>query len=193
MRQRSSVQRLRGSSGVTLVELLIVIAIIGIVAGIAIPKIDLTRFRVDSAMQSAGMIMLGAQRLAATRQFDVIVGFDQASNTIRVHQDANDNGLIDQGEAVTRRDLGDLVVFGRAGAPAYTIGAAAVTFTQVRDGLPAVTFHRNGSASEYGGFYLTSRRAVLAGLAKDSRLVEIERSTGRTSWYRYNNGWVRGF
>ncbi len=193
MQQRSAMKRLSGSSGVTLVELLIVVTIIGIVASIAIPKIDLTRYRVDGAMQSTGMVLLGAQRLAATRQFDVIVGFDQATNTVRVHQDANNNGVIDGGEAATRRDLGDLVVLGRAGAPAHAVGAAAVTFAQVRDGLPSVTFHRNGSASEYGGVYLTSRRAVLTGLATDTRLLEVERSTGRTSWYRYNNGWIRGF
>jgi prepilin-type N-terminal cleavage/methylation domain-containing protein len=193
MRQGVAVKRLSGSSGVTLVELLIVVTIIGIVAGIAIPKIDLTRYRVDGAMQSAGMTLLGAQRLAATRQFDVIVGFDQANNAIRVHQDANNNGVVDGGEPVTQRALGDLVVFGRAGAAAHAVGAAAVTFTQMRNGLPSVTFHRNGSASEYGGIYLTSRRAVLAGLATDSRLLEVERSTGRTSWYRYNNGWIRGF
>jgi prepilin-type N-terminal cleavage/methylation domain-containing protein len=184
---------MRGSRGVTLIELLIVLAIIGIVAGIAIPKIDLTRYRVDGAMQSAGMVLLGAQRLAATRQFDVIVGFDQANNGIRVHQDANDNGAIDGGEVVTQRGLGDLVVFGLAGAPAHAVGAAAVTFTQVRGGLPSVTFHRNGSASEYGGVYLTSRRAVLAGLATDTRVLEVERSTGRASWYSYRNGWIRGF
>jgi prepilin-type N-terminal cleavage/methylation domain-containing protein len=193
MRQRSIMHKLSGTSGVTLVELLIVVAIIGIVAGIALPRINLTRFRVDGAMQSAGIVLLGAQRLAATRQHDVIVGFDQANGTIRVHQDANNNGLIDGGEAVTTRELGELVVFGRAGAAAHAVGAAAVTFTQTRGGLLAVTFHRNGSASEYGGVYITSRRAVLAGLATDTRLLEIERSTGRTSWYRYNNGWIRGF
>jgi MSHA pilin protein MshB len=193
MRQRLSIKRLRGSRGVTLIELLIVLAIIGILAGIAIPKIDITRYRVDGAMQNAGMILLGAQRLAATRQFDVIVSFNLAANTIRVHQDANDNGVVDGNEIATQRELGDLVVFGLAGAPPHAVGAAAVTFTQMRGGFPSVTFHRNGSASEYGGVYLTSRRGVLAGLATDTRLLEVERSTGRTSWYRYHNGWVRGF
>lgn len=62
-------------------------------------------------------------------------------------------------------------------------------------GLPALTFHRDGSASEEGGFYITSRRAqVVGGYPQDTRAVEVERATGRPSWYRAGiNEWHRGF
>lgn len=180
--------------GVTLIELLTVVVIIGILASIAMPRIDITRYRVNSAMQTAGLTLLAAQRTAVTRQHDVVVGFDVATASIRVHDDANNDGTVDPGERVRSRPLGDNVVFGLAGAPAWAIGANAVTFGQSRAGLPAVTFHRNGSASEYGGVYITSRRAASSGLATETRLLEVERATGRTTWYRYAGGaWARGF
>lgn len=185
--------RSAGIRGVTLVELITVVTIIGILAAIAIPRIDITGYRVNTAMQTAGLMLLSAQRLAVTRQHDVIVGFDEGSAAIRVHEDADNDGVIDAGEHVRRRPLGDNVVFGRAGAPPYAIGAGPVTFTQTRDGLRAVTFHRNGSASEYGGVYLTSRRAAQSGRADETRALEVERATGRTTWYRHGTQWLRGF
>ena len=136
---------------------------------------------------------LAAQQQAVTRQHDFVVGFDAPNGSIRVHQDANNDGKIDAGERVRNWPLGDNVVFGRGGAPAFAIGQPAVTFTQVREGLPSVIFHRSGSASEYGGFYLTSRRSALGGLSRDARAIEVERATGRATWYRYVNQWSKDF
>jgi hypothetical protein len=53
-------------------------------------------------------------------------------------------------------------------------------------------FHRTGSASEAKGVYITSLRT---GHPEDTRALEIERSTGRVSWYRFQppSSWKRGF
>ncbi|MDH4045124.1 MAG: prepilin-type N-terminal cleavage/methylation domain-containing protein [Gemmatimonadota bacterium] len=182
-----------GTRGVSLVELLTVVVIIGVMVAIALPRIDVSRYRVNSAMQTAGLLLISAQQQAVTRQHDFVVGFDAPNGSIRVHQDANNDGKIDAGERVRNWPLGDNVVFGRGGAPAFAIGQPAVTFTQVREGLPSVIFHRSGSASEYGGFYLTSRRSALGGLSRDARAIEVERATGRATWYRYVNQWSKDF
>lgn len=181
--------------GFTLIEIVIVLAIIGLLAVIALPNIDLGRYQANSAMQGVGSTLLAAQRRAVTRQHDVVVTFNVPNNAISIHEDANNDGVVDANERNIAYPVGDKVVFGNGGAPNHPIGAGPITFSKIVRGLPAVTFHRNGSASESGGFYLTTRRAVNAGgIPTDGRVIEIERSTGRASWYRYVNGaWTRGF
>lgn len=182
-------------AGFTLIEMLIVMVILGLVVAFAAPKIDMTRYRIESGMQGIGITMLAVERQAITQQHDVILLFDVPNNTIRIHDDANNNGVIDAGERVRGVSLGDGVVFGRAAAPARPMGPGPVTFTKVINGFPALVFHRDGSASEAGGFYLTSVRAATSGAhLEDSRAIELERATGRASWYRYGAPvWRRAF
>jgi prepilin-type N-terminal cleavage/methylation domain-containing protein len=181
--------------GFTIVELLVVLTVVGILLGMARPHIDLAGFRIRAGVQQVGTTLLAAQRLAIKRQHNVVVAFDESRGLIRIHEDADNDGAMDAGEAVRWVELGDELAFGRAGAAARPMGEDAVNYTKTRAGLPAVTFHRNGSVSEEGGFYITSRRALATQLHPgDTHAVEIERSTGRVTWFRYEgSSWRRGF
>ena len=186
----------RSAFGFTLVEMLIVLVVIGLVVGLAAPKIDVIKFRIGSAMQGVGMSLLAVERQAITQQHDVIVMFDVPNNLIRIHDDANNNDIVDPGERVRGMPLGEGIVYGRpASVTPRPMGTGAVTFTKVVAGLPAVVFHRDGSASEAGGFYLTSNRALQAGThLDDTRSVELERATGRALWFKYGaGGWQQAF
>jgi prepilin-type N-terminal cleavage/methylation domain-containing protein len=188
-------QRMK-TAGFTLIEMMIVLVILGVVVAFAAPKIDITKFRVESSMQGVGMTLLAVERQAITQQHDVIVLFDVPNNTIRIHDDANNNGAVDAGERVHGVPLGEGIVFGLATAPARPMGPGPVTFTKVIGGFPAVVFHRDGSASEAGGFYLTSIRAATSGVhLEDTRSIELERATGRASWYKFGppSTWQRAF
>jgi hypothetical protein len=61
--------------------------------------------------------------------------------------------------------------------------------------LPALTFHRDGSASEAGAIYFTTQRAAAGpGHEGDTRAIETDRATARVSWYRASPPtWQRGF
>ena len=192
-RLRSS--RCASNGGFTLVEMVMVMVVIGIMVAMVAPKLDVTRYQVESAMQGIGTTLLAAQRLAVTRQYDVIVSFDVANNQLLIHEDANNDGVVGATEHVRKVLLGDKVVFGLGAAPARPMGAGPVTFVKNVGGLKAVVFHRGGSSSEQGGFYMTSQRAAtLGGYASDTRAVEIERATGRATWWRYSApSWIRGF
>lgn len=176
-------------AGFTLIELVMVMVLIGLMVAISAPRIDIMGYRVNSAIQVLGTTVLTAQRQALTQQHDVIVRIDTLNRRLRVHQDRDNDGLVDAGEQLRAVPLGESIVFGLGDAPARGSLTAAVNFTGTSNGDPAVTFHRDGSASEAGGFYVTSTRAAGAGdFPEHSRLVVVERATGRSASYRYLGG-----
>ena len=184
-------------AGLTLIEMLVVIGLIGLMTAIIAPRIDFEHYQIDGGMQAVSTTLMAAQRAAVAKQHNVAVMFDQTNSSLRILYDENNNNAIDASERIRVLQLDSHVRFGRAGAPALPqIGGSPVTFTRMISGLPSVIFHRNGSASQAGGLYLTSVRAA-AGLAshqRDTRALELYRATGRPEWWRYNGtAWTRGF
>jgi prepilin-type N-terminal cleavage/methylation domain-containing protein len=182
-------------AGFTLLELVVVMALLAIVAGFAAPRLDLARFEIQGGVHQVSTSLMLAHRAAIEGQHDVVIAFDQAHRLLRIHHDGNNNGEVDGGEAVRTVPLGEAVAFGRAGAPERSMGGDEISFTRLQAGLPVVVFHSDGSASEEGGLYLTSRSALESGgCPEDAHAIEVERATGRVSWFRYEApDWRRGF
>jgi prepilin-type N-terminal cleavage/methylation domain-containing protein len=185
----------RDDAGFTLTEIMLVLLIMGIGLAMAAPRINLTSYRAESAIQGLASTMMAAQRAAVARQHDVVVAFETAQNRVRIHFDQDNDGVMDAGEPVRREVLGNTVIFGRtSGTPTLAqLGTANVSFTEQQGGVPAVTFSRGGNASAEGGAYLTTA-AGTSPKTFTSRALVVDRATGRTSVFRYtSSGWQRRF
>ena len=171
----------RHREGTSLLELMMVMLLIGIMAGIAAPLLRPEKFRLDGAV-------------VVLRQHNIVLVVDSAASRLRVHYDLDNDGMIDSGELTNIVELGEGVVFGRGSTPARPLSSSTLSLAGAQDGMPALTFRRNGSASEEAIIYLTSGRARVSGgsFLEDSRAVEIERATGRVRCYSYSSGsWIQ--
>ena len=179
----------RPRSAFTLIELLIVVTMIAILAGFAIPRIDFVKGRSDAAARLVRGQLQTAQRLAIQRQYNILVSFDVARNRVRIVEDANNNGAAESTERTLWRSLEEQARF--ATPPSgIAVGGSAVAGPDIRtlDGMPTITFRRDGSASGDAEIYITSPRS----LGKDFRGVVVTESTGRAEWFRYDgSSWKR--
>jgi prepilin-type N-terminal cleavage/methylation domain-containing protein len=177
--------------GFSAIELLIVCAIVGIFATLAYPRVNFTQFQVDSGARTVRVSLQNAERLAVTRQYDVVVSFDVNNKRMRILEDGNNNDAVDAGEHVTYAPLEDGVHFKKPPAGLSGPVAAPVVGSNLKtiDGMPSVIFRRDGAASTDLEVYIASSKE----LANDWRAIQVVQSTGRTDWFRYLAGlWKAG-
>ncbi|HPF62023.1 MAG TPA: GspH/FimT family protein [Gemmatimonadales bacterium] len=171
-------------AGVSMIEMLVVIILIGILAGIAASRLDWVRYRADSVARGVLADLSAAQRTAVSLQTDVRIT-TLSNDRLRIHEDANNNGAVDGSERVTFTVLENGFRFGKgsmAGTPAPADATDLSTVTLV--------FRRDGTASRGGTFYLSS--PVADTTCRYCRAVAIARSTGRAVGYSNASGaWVR--
>jgi len=185
--------------GFTIPEILTAFALVGIVAGFTVPRLDWARWEADAGVRQIRVALQGAQRLALTQQSTVVVGIDSANARVRILEDVNGNLAADAGERVTWRPMEGTVRFtapptllpgavagAGSGAALMNVGPRAV------DGYPSLVFRRDGSASASATIYVstTRRRDV------EYRALVITQSTGRIDWWRAAGRapltWIRG-
>jgi prepilin-type N-terminal cleavage/methylation domain-containing protein len=186
----------RPRRGFSIIELVIVMVVMGVFAGLAIPRVSAGWNRAEAAAQQIRGVFLTAQRTSLTRQYDVIVSFDTARSLVRIGEDTNNDGIItatNPAEWKFWRSIGDgKFMIPPVRADNVTSGSTSIvgTFKTV-DGMPSILFHRDGSASSDAEIYVgnTFKRQPT-----DWRLVTLVRSTGRSDLYRLSGGktWIAG-
>ncbi len=177
--------------GFTLIELLIVIVMLGVLAGIALPRLRVEQAQVDTGARTITSALLAARADAVGRGHNILVVFDTAGRVVRTVWDANNNLRIDLGEKTRPAMLGERVSFGRgAGIPAFNGATAQFPSLQTVDGKPALVIQRNGALDRAGTLYLTSRRGR-AGIGDvDARALRLDRATGHATVFMYSRtGW----
>jgi len=172
--------------GFSLAETLVVLAIVGLLAGMAAPYTNSPQLQADAAARKLLTLLMSAERLAVARQHDVVVSFDLSGHTIRTLEDRDGNGRVDAGERVVWRSLGDGSLFVHPPAGVSASAASPVTGAGLTtiDGMPSVIFRRSGAASADAEIYIAagslSRRMY--------RAVTVTRATGRPVWHRWLGG-----
>jgi Tfp pilus assembly protein FimT len=182
MQFRSLVRDRRGYS---IGELLWVIVILSIVAGLAIPRLDWMKYRVSGESRNISLQVTYAQRLAVSLQHNVQVTIDHAGRRLIVDEDKNNDGAFTSNERRRVIQLDDGVNFERNSAPDLPSPAPTTE-------LYTIIYRRDGSSDQSGIIFMNTLRGVNMGNNNDARALEITRATGRASVYSYATGsWVK--
>jgi prepilin-type N-terminal cleavage/methylation domain-containing protein len=180
--------RMSRRSGFSMLELMTTLIILGIMAAMAVPRLDFSRMRSDAALRQLTSLFVQAQRTALSKQYNVIVSVDAANSRLRFIEDKNNSNTFDTGDRDYWMALEPGVVFVDAPVPLEGF-SGRVSFARIRmlDGFPSVIFRRNGAASSDASMFVTAKPSDAGAI----RGLTITQSTGRAEPFKYNGiRWV---
>lgn len=179
-------------SGFTLIEILTVMALIGIVAGWMTARFTATRYKMDSNVRFLQNVLIGAQQTAIARNVPVQLMFDASvdnAHRVRILLDTDDDGQASESETVSYRPLSGAVFASPdstldGATPAYVTGAGLVSGRPAL--LQAVRIGPNGTLGGDVVLYIGSSQGATA----DLRALVITGATARTAfWSRQSGKW----
>ena len=173
----------------TLIEIIMVMALIGIVAGWSITKFRASGYRMDANIRMLQNTLIGAQQTAITRNVTVVLRFDVDSQRVLVHQDADGDDAVGAGEIFSYRPLFDGARFL---VPDSTIDGATTNYVtgggvvELAGAKRAIRIRPNGSLSGDAVVYV----GTIASRKTDMRALAIIGATARTAfWSRGSGAW----
>lgn len=175
----------------TLIEVLMVMALIGIVAGWAISRFSASGYKMDSNIRMLQNVLIGAQQTAITRNVNVQVMFDAVNDRVRILLDTDNDGTASASESVTYRGLDGAQFL----TPTTSIDGAAEFYATgpgvIETGNPlqrAVRIAPNGALSGDVVIYI----GTATGRDTDLRALAITGATARTAfWSNLTGVWRR--
>jgi prepilin-type N-terminal cleavage/methylation domain-containing protein len=183
--------RLRDKKGFTMIELLIVIAIIGITAAVASPYIIdwIPTIRVNSAARDLVSEMQLARMKAVSERNNYVITFDTANNQYSIYDDGDNDGA-EASELVKTVDVDTEhkgIQFGYVAGETKTSGGTILNSINFSFGGSSETFKPNGTASLDGSIYLIPTEDI-AGSRRDRQRAITVIQTGRVKLWKYDSG-----
>lgn len=188
---KTLMMRLRDKAGFTITELLIVVALLGVMAAVAIPNIIswIPAMRVNSAARDLASEMQLARMKAVSERNDYVITFDTTNNQYSIYDD-DDSDFSTSNVLVKTVDIDTEhkgIQFGYVSGQTSTSGTAisnSVTFT----GTPRrVAFEPNGTANKNGSVYLIPTEDIASSRKDRQRAITVIQ-TGRIKLWRYYAG-----
>jgi prepilin-type N-terminal cleavage/methylation domain-containing protein len=177
---------LESKKGFTLIEIIITMAIIGIVSAIAIPNFSKwkEKHEVDSQAQKVYFDLMLARTTAIKSNNNVRATFNLVADTYTIHEDSNSDGVVDAGENFKTAILENNVQF------AYNVGISdtdgnAVTSAVSFGGAQVVVFDSRGQANSSGSVLILHQNDI--GITDNrARLISVLQATGSVDYWKYS-------